>query len=157
MDTGTSRMNRKIKTLSSSEDYNKFMADMAIIKGLTAIAERPPETAACCGIEDKNIKVNNIIDVIQYLEDRYPAPQILPQEPEAKAVAKELIKMICASYDKPLAEKLALLCDLKPAISDDNFIAGNLSAVDLAVLPLIECSNDAMWIAFRTKLLKVLA
>lgn len=147
-------MTRKLTVYTSDEKTKYLLTKFIIAKGQEAEHQNYEDDG--CKVQDGDLTITNITDIFQYLEDRYPAPHLLPWEPEAKAVAKELIKQITETYTDRYTQQISTLRSLKPTIEHGGFIADRLSAIDLAVLPIIDNSRDRLWHEYKERVLSAL-
>lgn len=110
---------------------------------------------------DGAVTVVDSADIVAYLEDRFPAPALLPSTPELRAKARRWQRIADTSFDAilhdlslwawpthrrtdaPPAGLLeagrrdlgTLLARLDESLGDDGFVCGALSIADLALFP----------------------
>lgn len=79
----------------------------------------------------------------EFIHERWPCPQLLPDEPKQRAYARMLEQWICSWYSKPPAERLASLREVEHSFRRDHryFFGHQLSIVDVALRPLLRVDD----------------
>lgn len=94
-------------------------------------------------LEDGRLSIQGAHNIITYLDERYPYPQLLPPTPEARALARNLLALL----DKNPADTLKMML---PALPKKGFFGGeNPGIVDLAVAAATPALTA--WSGFNTR------
>ena len=95
-------------------------------------------------IKDKNLEVRGISAIVQYLDEKFPHPPLLPIEPEKRAIIRMATADLKIGF---LHEKLSLY---KQNIPKKNFFSGEQpSVLDIFIYAL--APEDAIWAEFKER------
>jgi glutathione S-transferase len=122
------------------------------------LAHKPPElfalnpAGAVPVLVDGGASIPESLVILQYLEDRYPAPPLLPADPLGRARARLLCDRITAQLGRPTfgvargaAEEKAVAADavrsalsaLERDVPEEGHLAGAFSFADIVLAPFV--------------------
>ena len=87
-------------------------------------------------ITDKNFLLHGSATLDEYINERYPFPQLLPYEPTDRAVARFLVDQLRAAYPEPSLKSWTALTEALWSASPW-FLGQDFTIVDIAAAPLL--------------------
>lgn len=101
-------------------------------------------------IDDNGVVIRGIDRIIDFLEHKYPAPPLTPDEPSHRVAARMIVDNILESY--PSSRHIEkVMVQLEPPAAGDFLLGRTLSLVDLALYPLIPLTRrEPGWYHLRS-------
>lgn len=97
-------------------------------------------------ITDKNFILYGSATVDEYINERYPYPQLLPYEPTDRAIARFLVDQLRATYTEPPLRSWGTLVEALWSASPW-FLGQDFTIVDVAAAPLLHRNRALVAIA----------